>query len=157
MSIQFDIDPSYRRTVITIAARLSAVPSKLRPAVRKNLRNAGELVADRARRNASSITKSTRIPRAIKVKVAFRQGREGVNVIAESRIAPHAYVYELGSKRNGSTYFRHPVFARGPRYAWTWRAERTRPYMKPAVAESGPDIVKALEQATSDAFRDAGL
>ncbi len=97
------------------------------------LKEAGELVAAAARRNASF---STRIPRTIKTR---RRGG-AVQVVAGGSKAPGAMPID---HRGVPGIFRHPVFGR-----WISGSpgdQKAHPFMEPALIEAGPAAEAAIE------------
>lgn len=87
----------------------------------KDLGRSGEIVAQKARSNASF---STRIPGTVKVR---RRG-VSVRVQAGGDKAPHAAAFEHGGKTG---QFRHPVF--GDRN--TWASQPAHPFLRPAFED----------------------
>lgn len=74
----------------------------------------------------------------------------GVFLRVNAARAPHARPYEGMTGRNP---FRHPVF--GDRSVWV--AERTRPFLVPAVQETRPEVMGAAVDAIRDAARAGGF
>jgi HK97 gp10 family phage protein len=108
----------------------------------RELTNIGELVRDEARRIAPSITKSSRIPKTIRLRRKNLQ----IRVIAGGAAAPHAGIMEYGSKRNPGT-IRWPLF--GDKNVWF--STPTRPFLRPAAQNVQPKVSKILD----DIFRRA--
>lgn len=123
----------------------------------KAIRNGGAMVVLEARRRAAQIP-SRRIPRTIQMRDA--RGRiggssgKGVAITVGGPSAPHARVFEPS---DGRTRVAHPVFARGPRKTWTWRDQRTHPYMRPALEHVRRKIEQqALDAAVTSIHRSLG-
>lgn len=137
-----------------IAADMRALPEATRRAVRPRLRAAGGLVVNKAKINAAW---STRIPGTVRMQTSFRQGREGVVVIAGGRSTPHARPFEGFS---GYAKFRHPVFADRERHTskgWTWVTQPTRPFLFPAAKETEAETTSQVRAALDDAAKDIGF
>lgn len=111
------------------AAKLKVEAPELVKDFQQGLAAAGEIVAAKARSNASF---SSRIPASIKVR---RRGSR-VKIQAGSSLAPHAAPLE-NHGRPGT--FRHPVF--GDREVWV--SQPARPFLTPAAEDS----VEAVEAA----------
>jgi hypothetical protein len=131
---------NYSDPMAEIAQDMRALPEETRKAIRPKLREAGELVQQRARENASW---SDRIPGDIKVVTSFRQNREGVTVKAGGANSPHARPYEGLTTRGNS--FRHPVY--GNRDVWV--SQEARPFLMPA-AEASADEATAMARTALD-------
>lgn len=116
------------------------IPKELKRELRPGLRAAGRVVADDAKLRAAW---STKIPRAIRVSVTFVGKRQGVSIVVNRKKAPNARPIEHGG-RAGT--FRHPVYASGPRENWTWRPQRARPFLAPALQAKGDDAAKQIKQ-----------
>lgn len=147
MTVEITVSQSTRDDAVTVAAALGRVPRAVRPALRRALRDSGNVLAERARANASW---SGRIPGAIVVRASFRVNREAVEVRVARGRAPHGRPYE-GIRRNSS--FRHPVF--GNRSVWVSQA--TRPFLRPAAEQVGPQAAQEAREAVVQVLRDAGL
>lgn len=147
---------SIRNPAEVIAEDMRALPEAARKELRPKLRAAGEAVAVNARSRASW---STRIPKTVRVRTSFRLDREGVDIIAGGKDAPHARPYE---GITGKASFRHPVYADAKnkiRKQWKWVPEPTRPFLIPAAQElEGPttEMVQAalLAAAASLGFKE---
>ncbi|SCL31954.1 hypothetical protein GA0070616_4363 [Micromonospora nigra] len=124
-----------------VVVDLRQIPRDVRRDLRPALKAVGERVAQDARGRASW---SSRIPRAIKVKVLYGRGAQGVVITVNRKKAPHARPYE---GITGSNVFRHPFFGNRDR----WYAQRTRPFLEPAAqakrAAVREEIVKVVEAA----------
>lgn len=123
----------YFQSVSGLVAAFGKVPAEVRTAIRPAVREAGNLIAGKAKQNASW---SSRIPGAISVTSSITSSG-GAVVRVNSQTAPHARPYEGRGSPGG--FFRHPVF--GNRENWV--PQQTRPFLKPAV-ESEADKAKAL-------------
>lgn len=131
-----------------IAEDMRKLPTELRKALRPRLRMAGQVIANAARANASW---SSRIPGTIKVGTKFSPNREGVYIRAGGASAPHARLYELGSRSPSS--FRHPVFGHRDR----WVEQTTRPFLFRAAEQHVSQTTVAIENALSDAAHGIGF
>lgn len=109
----------------------------------KSLGKAGDVVAVKARSNASF---STRIPKTIKVR---RRG-VSVRVQAGGPSAPHAAPFEHGGTPGT---FRHPVF--GNREVWV--TQTAHPFLTPAAEVSLVPLERLVISAVDEAFRAAGF
>lgn len=133
---------------------LGEIPKHLRRELRPALRRAAGPILQDARRRASW---STRIPGAIRITTSFSGRRPGVRLVVDSRKAPHARPYEMGSKR--SRNLRHPVFADPDedREDWTWVNEPRRPFFFPSVNDGKPGVVAESNAAVLAAVRARGF
>ena len=105
---------------------------------------------------------SSRIPSAISGKplMDMTRGRVGYTLRVDvSERAPHARAYEGISQQGSLSYFRHPVYGDPDlsRSEWTWRSQRTRPYLWPAVRGRAADLRRGVEKAVDDAARECGF
>lgn len=120
------------------------VPKDLKREIRPELRAAGRLVADEAQVRAASF--STKIPRAVKVRVSFAQRRPGVSVIVDKKIAPNARPEEhLG--RPG--FFRHMVFGHQDR----WVSQEAHPFLAPAAESKVDEAARQIGHAVDRVIR----
>lgn len=128
---------------------LHSLPREIQRELRPKMRQAGELVAAKARSNASEW--SERIPGAISVRTSFGTRTAGAAVVVNSAAAPHARPYEGLSARGGT--FRVPVFGR-----WLPDVESraTRPFLFPAGVACEAAAAHLVEQAVDSAIRRAG-
>lgn len=99
----------------------------------KQLIASGEIVARKARQNASF---STRIPATIKTR---RRGTR-IRVISGGDKAPHAAPLEHHGQPGS---FRHPVFGNYD----NWVSQPAHPFLTPAAEESIDDVVTAVLRA----------
>lgn len=136
-SDQVQIDTS---SFAKFAKDLKRVDEKLAKDLNRNLRAAGELVAAKARANASW---SSRIPQSIKV----RRSSNAIKVLSLRAQAPEARPLEHGGQPGT---FRHPVF--GDREVWV--SQPARPFLHPALIETGPAAVLAAKKAVESALRE---
>lgn len=117
-------------------------------AFRSGLREAGELVKQKAAANASY---SSRIPGSLKVRAT---GRGNVNITAGGAAAPNGAPIE----NRGRGHVRHPIFGRGDRSTWRWTEKNSHPsFLFAALLEMSPAALKvagsAMERAVSIALR----
>lgn len=116
--------------------------------LRSDLRAAGELVAEDARRRAGE--HSTTIAATIKVRTV----NAAVAVEAGGGDSPLAGLFELGNAGKGSSQtpskggtFRHPVYGRD-----VWVEQQMHPFLQPAALHNAPAVEKlilgALDAAT---------
>ncbi len=129
-----------------IARDMRALPEATRRALRPKLRAAGQAIMRDAMGRASW---STRIPGAMRVTTSFRQGREGVKVTVNGRIAPHARAYEDLTTRGPE--FKHPVFGRKGARAM----QATRPFLLPAAQAAAPTVNQMMRDALDEAAQQA--
>lgn len=121
-------------------------PAELRKTLRPRIRNAVDPALADARKRARW---SARIPDALRASVSFTRRSAGASIIADRRKAPHARPWE-GIRGNG--VFRHPVYGRDK-----WVAQKTRPFMGPAVEAHALRIVAEVNKAVDDAARASGF
>lgn len=131
-----------------IARDMRALPGEVRKSVRPRLRAAAQIIANDARGRASW---SGRIPATIKVRTSFTANREGVSIVAGGPSAPHARLYELGSRSSAS--FRHPVYGHRDR----WVVQSTRPFLFPAAESRAETVTAAVSSALDEASRAIGF
>ena len=119
----------------------------LAASLRAKLKTVGDVVAVKARSNASW---STKIPRSVKVGVTAK----GVYVKAGGNAAPHAAGFESGG--------RHPVF--GHRDRWVnmgtglgGNTNKLRPFMLPALQASQQQIEDAAVAALDEWVKSLGF
>jgi len=119
----------------------------LRASFQSALKDAGTLVANDAKARASF---STRIQGSIRVVLTART----LAIRAGGASAPMAITFE---SLDGTTPYRHPVFARGSnRKKWTWRPQTPRPYMVPALANNQEKVVDMVADGLVKAFTENG-
>lgn len=123
-------------------AELRTMPTEIRRKLRPALKAAAQPIVTEAKAKADW---STRIPRAIKVRVT----KKGVVIYVRAKTAPHGRPYEGLS---GMT-FRHPVF--GDRDVW--RAQRARPYLLPAVRAHRDQVRKAITDVVEQVAKEHGF
>jgi hypothetical protein len=126
---------------------LGKIPKDLKVKLRPGLREAGALVRDRARLNASW---SHKIPAATRVSVGFTARNPGVSVQVNKNRAPSARPFEHGG--NEGT-FRHPVFGHKDR----WVSQTARPFLAKALAEEAPAAERKIADVVDKVTRDAGF
>lgn len=136
--------------------QLGSIPPEMRKRLVPKLRAAGQDILREASVNASW---STRIPRALRLVASTSKTRPGVFIRVNQAIAPHARAFE-GISGRGDT-FRHPVFGSGDRRGYwsqdTWVAQRTRPFLLPAVRVGRVAVIEAVNEAVDEAARQAGF
>lgn len=151
---QVVIDPAewYR-----LKKELDAFDPALARALRKRIKNAGQVAAD-------AVKDTLKLPspdggpdvghgrqaliEATKVSVSFAKRAAGASVVTTSNRLPepHKSLLMVYNKRNK---FRHPVFAEGEnRDQWTWVEQQGRPYF-------ADPIYKALDEALVNEVRAA--
>lgn len=128
-----------------LARRLRQVPVEARRTTTRALRKSGDRVLRSAQANAAW---SSRIPASLTLQVRFAGRYPGVIVAARASQAPHARPYE---GITGASQFKHPVFG------GVWVAQATRPFLRPAVADAGPELADELSSAMDEAARKSGL
>lgn len=141
------------KSLKSIGLQLRDASPAIYTVMRKEMRTAGELIAERARQNAAW---SSRIPMTIKTTVM----NNGMTVVVKAgggkgSTAPHARVYEHEGRAGN---FKHPVFADATQTsrAWTWVTEAARPFLKPASDELLPEATAAVEAALQKAVDTLG-
>jgi hypothetical protein len=88
---------------------------------------------------------SERIPATGHVDNGF--GPDEVRVVFGGPAAPHAITFEAPH----APYWKHPVFARGPRSSWWWVAQiPPRRFLLPAVDAYADEAVHKLAQVVDD-------
>lgn len=125
---------------------LRRIPKELHRGVRKPLRELGLDTMREAQTNASW---SSRIPRALSVRVSLASNRPGVSIRASLKAAPHARALE-GIIDDP---FKHPVFGD---YS-TWVSQAARPYLLPATHAAGPRLRQTVVDILDDVHRRVGL
>lgn len=123
---------------------LRTMPADVRRKLRPALKQAAAPIVAEAKAKASW---STRIPGAIRVGVT----KKGVEIRVRAKKAPHARAYE-GLTASG-TIFRHPVF--GDRDVWV--AQRTRPFLLPAVRAHRDQVRKAVTDVVDQVAKEHGF
>lgn len=120
------------------ARDLRAVAPELKLELLREMKQAGEIVAEDARARSDW---STRIPGSIKVSVSG----DSIKVVANKKKAPNAKPIENHGK-DGT--FRHPVF--GNREVWV--DQRARPFLRPALLAHREMVVAAVKRAVAKAL-----
>lgn len=148
MTDTIDIDTS---SFAKFSADLRRAAPELQKQLRKELKAAGELVAEDARRRAGSF--STRIPGAIKVGVAAGSSRIGkggvkIRIYVDANKAPHGRPIE---GITGNSFFRHPTDGEERQ---TWVNQPTRHYLRPAMQAGRITVIKGAQDAISKALRE---
>ena len=139
---------------------LGRMSTSQRKRLRQEFARVGQAALSDARSRAGAW--SRRIPSAISGKPLTDMARGRVGYVLRVDVtngAPHARAYEGISQQGSRSYFRHPVYAdpNQTRSEWTWREQRTRPYLWPAVNGRANDLRRGVEKAVEDAARDAGF
>lgn len=129
-----------------LAESFRQIPDEFRKHVEYRLRPVGERTVEAVRRNASW---SSRIPGAVRLKVAFRGKDPGLIITVDRHQAPHARPYEGFLAES----FRHPVFGDTD----TWVTQDARRFVWPAVLETQQDVADAVDEALAGAFHAAGF
>lgn len=132
--------------VRVVARDIARVPVELQARLRPKIRAAGMEVLQAAAVNASW---SSRIPGAMSLRSAFKDGSPGVTIRVDTTKAPHARPYEGIVKDS----FRHPVF--GDRSNWVSQA--ARPYLLPAARAGYAVVAAAIGDAVDEALTAAGF
>jgi hypothetical protein len=131
----------------------SQVDKKLKTALRKNIRIAGEKAADAARIEVDSGGGSKTglrmgIAAGIKVKV-MTGARAGVTIVASSSAMP-AGKESLVRAWEGSKGWRHPVFGR---WVEGQPNQHGHPYFAKPIFAQRDNVRKAVEDAMTEALR----
>lgn len=126
---------------------MGKIPKDLKVRLRPALRDAGQVVRDQARFNASW---SKRIPAATRVSVGFSKRNPGVAVQVNKNRAPHARPFEHGGREGN---FRHKVFGHEDR----WVSQPARPFLAKAAEDKAPEAEKKITEAFDKVTRDAGF
>lgn len=92
------------------------------------------------------------IPSSLSLKTSFAQRSASVTMKTDAKKAPHAYLYERGSKNGGGKGIRHPLFGDKDH----WYTNRTRPYFYKAVWQHTDEIKKRMNEAIIAAVRELG-
>lgn len=129
----------------------------IRTQLRKELRGAGNMIADGARILASE--HSGKIAGTIKVRTRIQTQKAEVEIKAGSADVPEAGLFELGNKGGSKSQaatrrgeFRHPVF--GDRENWVNQA--MHPFLAPTVKMKLPAATKRIEAAVDGANETIG-
>lgn len=105
------------------------------------------VIAGAARARASW---SRQIPAALRVRTSQSRARPGADIVVGG--LRHARLYE-GLTKGGRARFRHKTFGRG---GTGWVSQRTRPYIRPSVAEGRERLKADVDGAVLDAARAQG-
>lgn len=132
-----------------LEADLREVPEHMRKALDRRLRPAGEQTVAAIRRHASW---SSRIPGAVRLRVAFKAKDVGLIITVDQHAAPHARPFEGIATRTGGDSFRHPVFGDTA----TWVDQKHRRFVWPGVEETQQQVADAVDEAIAAAFHAAG-
>jgi hypothetical protein len=120
------------------------VPKDLKREIRPELRAAGRLVADEAETRAATF--STKIPRAVKVRVSFAKRQPGVSVIVDKNTAPNARPEEHAGRAG---FFRHMVYGHRDR----WVSQEAHPFLAPAAEAKADEAARQVEHAVDRVIR----
>lgn len=136
-----------------VARQLKVARGEGQKRLRKNLKEAGEIVATEARAIASE--HSEKIPRSIRVRTSGAT----VSIVEGGPKAPNAAPFEVGNAGDrrslsvgslGGT-FRHPVF--GNRQVWV--EQPMHPAVRPAIARKLDLMTERVADAEAQAIADA--
>jgi hypothetical protein len=133
--------------ILRLIDDMGKIPKDLKVKLRPGLREAGQIVRDRARFNASW---STKIPAATRVSVGFTKRNPGVSVQVNKNKAPGARPLE---NRGREGRFRHPVFGHTDR----WVPQKARPFLAKALEEEAPAAERKIADVVDKVTRDAGF
>ena len=118
-------------------------------ALKARLIQAGEIIADSARRLSSW---SERIPASIHTITS--EGSDTVLIVAGGEMAPHAITFEAPH----APWWKHPVFGRGPRETWHWVAQiPPRRFLLPAAQEHSEGAAYVISKVIDDWAWDLGF
>lgn len=134
--------------IAKLARDLRALGGQVSRNVNKQYKSAVGVVAADARSRASW---STRIPAAMRVRTASSKVHPGADIVVSG--VPHHRLYE-GLTKGGGKAFRHKTYGRGG--ATGWVSQRTRPYIRPAVAAGREALKTAVDTAVIEAAREQG-
>ena len=123
-------------------ARASAGFAPLDATVEPRLRQAAEVIADRARANAAPW--SRRIPPSVRIYQLTAGGRIATIAAGGAR-APMAYTFEAPY---GPVW--HPVWGHGPRKDWHWVRQDPRPFLAPAGDEAADTAIDVFAEMIDD-------
>lgn len=123
------------------------LPESLRKELRPQLRDASRHIVTDMKGRASY---SRRIPRAIRMTVAFSGKKTGVNIRVSAKQAPHARVLERGNAGRHSTQFRHPVFGNKD----VWVSQARRPFFFPAITAGRDRVRRNISDAVRASLRE---
>lgn len=137
---------------------LNAMGPKQRKRLRADFLRISQAAASDAKSRAGAW--SRKIPSAIsnRAMIDMGRGRVGAEVRVSKRV-PYARAYEGISQQGSVGHFRHPVYPNPdkPRTQWTWRDQKTRPYLWPAVRGRQADMRRAVEKTVEDVARECGF
>jgi hypothetical protein len=136
------------------ARALRKAQPKVALELRKQLRVAGQIVADDAKQEIAKV--STRIPPTVKVRISLTS----VSVVAGGGGVPTAGLFELGNHGGRKSAaasragrFRHPVH--GNRQAWV--NQPMHPFLAPAAQRNALKLDAAVTRALDAAMRTIAL
>lgn len=134
--------------IAKLARDLRALGGQTSRGLNKKYKASVGIIAGAARARASW---STQIPAALKVRTASSLARPGADIVVGG--LRHARLYE-GLTKGGRRSFRHRTFGRGGTTGWV--SQRTRPYIRPAVAAGRERLKTDVDAAVIDAARAQG-
>ena len=127
------------------ARDLRAVAPELKLELLREMKQAGEIIAEDARGRANSFQRkgpgTSRIADSIKVSVSG----DAIKVVANKKKAPEARVIEHGGQGGK---FRHPTF--GDRENWV--DQDAHPFLRPAMLANREMVVAAVKRAVAKAL-----
>lgn len=138
------------REIAELAKHLRGSSPRLRRSLAVRMRAAGRVVLTDARSRASW---SSRIPGAIRLRVATRGSRAGVALRVVSGSAPHARPYEGLTRGGRRGMFRHPVYGNYD----AWVSQQQRPFLLPAVKAGRDRVNSEVDQAVDEIAAFAGF
>jgi len=149
-----------------------AAATAFRAGIRKAVKTVGDESLQRAKQNASWSTGHTSreakkygkgdvhgsIPDSLSLRTSFGARTAGVKMRADRKKAPHAYIFERGSKGGGGK-IRHPVFEKPVPYRWTptFATMDTRKFFYRAVWDHKDDLKNQMQEELRAAARDLGF
>lgn len=138
------------RDFAKFAKALRSAAPEIAVDLRTELRAAGDIVAQEAKKNADEVSPDGRISKTIKTRVSGAT----VSVVMGGPGAPHAAPIEHGGQ-SGS--FRHPVF--GNKQVWVEQA--AHPMLHPALTAAKPAAeeaaIHALDKAVTSVVAHMGV
>lgn len=138
--------PLEAQGISELAATMGRIPMELRTELEPAVLEAGQLVADRAKSNASW---SSYIPGAVTVTARFAASGGGAEIRVAERGYPHAgEVRTLEGNGDGPTEFRHRVYGNPNAFA----PMQTRPFLHPALDEESAPATEVIAAAVSRIF-----
>jgi len=133
--------------IAKLARDLRALGGKTSRDLNKRYKASVGIIAGAARARASW---SRQIPAALKVRTSSSLSKPGADIVVGG--LRHARLYE-GLTKGGRGAFRHKTFGRG---GSGWVSQKTRPYIRPSVAEGRERLKTDVDSAVIDAARAQG-